>query len=315
MPTEEPLDGDSILLLEDLSNWNHEGVSLAVLGHPIDHSISPAIHNAALLKMSLSMPNFTSWKYFRFQIPLDLLKNSLSAFSTNGFRGLNLTIPHKVEVLELVDWIDPEAEAMGAVNTLVFREDGRCDGFNTDGQGLERALKDDLDVSLDGSSVILLGAGGAARAAATRFLRAGCSELWIGNRSPKRLERLQKELSPMTEQRLETFALDDLPLDLPRGAGVLVVNATSLGLRPEDESPFSWANFSDEAIAYDMIYNPAETGFLQMARARGMRASNGLSMLIRQAAHSLEIWTGEKVPAGPMFKAAQAILDGDDLNL
>lgn len=311
-PTVKPPDNEAIFFPEDLTDWVHSGVSLAVLGNPIGHSISPVIHNAALLEMANQRPEFFDWRYFRFEIPLERLKDSLPAFARGGFRGLNLTIPHKVEALELIDWIDPEAAAMGAVNTLVFRENGRCDGFNTDGHGLEQALEEDFGISLDGASVVLLGAGGAARAAATRFLRSGCSELWIGNRSAERLDRLIEVLVPMEGQRVETFALGHPPPDLPCGSNVLVVNATSLGLELEDDTPLALADFAAGGIAYDMIYNPAETAFLRAARANGMRTSNGLSMLVRQAAYSLEIWTGEKVPVEPMAVAARQALGEEE---
>ena len=302
-------DSKAIFALKDLQGWARKGPSLAVLGSPIGHSISPVIHNAALSKMASDRLDFADWQYFRFEVPSQRLKDSLPEFAKSGFRGLNLTIPHKVEALDAIDSIDAEAAAMGAVNTLVFSENGGCDGFNTDGFGLECALEDDFGVSLDGATIVLLGAGGAARAAATRFLGSGCSELWIGNRSADRLERLRNVLVVGEEQRVETFALDQVPSDLPCAAGVLVVNATSLGLGPEDDSPLDLSRFASGALAYDMIYNPAETAFLRAARAHGFRAANGLSMLVRQAARSLEIWTGAEVPAEPMFTAARKALE------
>ena len=307
-PIEKPPETEVTLALEDLAGWKREGCSLAVLGNPIGHSISPLVHNAALSEMTVTCSKFADWRYFRFEIPSERLQASLAVFATCGFRGLNLTIPHKVEVLDFIDSIDSEASAMGAVNTLVFRDNGKCDGFNTDGHGLERALEEDFGLALKGASVVLLGAGGAARAAATRFLSSGCSELWIGNRSRKRLEHLLEALAPKEEQRLEAFALDHVPPDLPHGEDVLVVNATSLGLDPDDESPFDLSRFANGAIVYDMIYNPAETAFLRSARALGMRTANGLSMLVHQAARSLEIWTEAEVPRSTMFAAARKAL-------
>ncbi|MBG29119.1 MAG: shikimate dehydrogenase [Opitutae bacterium] len=307
-PIEKLPEPESTLSIEDLVGWRREGCSLAVLGCPIGHSISPSIHNAALSEMVLSDSRFEDWRYFRFEIPAERLQESLGLFASSGFRGLNLTIPHKVQALDYIDSIDSEATAIGAVNTLVFSEDGKCDGFNTDGHGLERALADDFGFSLEGASVILLGAGGAARAAATRFLSSGCSELWVGNRSSKRLDELFDVLSPDGDQRLEGFALDEIPLNLPNEEGVLIVNATSLGLHREDELPFDLSTFSNAAIVYDMIYNPMETSFLQSARALGMRTANGLSMLVHQAARSLEIWSGAEVPRPNMFAAARKAL-------
>ena len=307
-PIEEPLDSGSTLFPEDLRKWSRTGVSLAVLGSPISHSISPSIHNAALRDMISQRSVFADWRYFRFEIQSERLRQTLPVFAEHGFRGLNLTIPHKVEALEMIDWIDPEAAAMGAVNTLVFSENGSCDGFNTDGHGLERSIEDLFGISFDGASVVLLGAGGAARAAAARILRSSCSELWIGNRSPERLNHLMATLDPEPGQRVESFALGEVPSTLPRGPDVLVINATSLGLVVDDDSPIDLSDFADGAMAFDMIYNPAETAFLRSAEEYGMRTANGLSMLEHQAARSLEIWTGEEVPLEPMFRAARQAL-------
>ncbi len=307
-PIEEPLDSEAVLYPKDLTKWDRGGVSLAVVGSPISHSISPLIHNAALEDMISQRSGLSDWRYFRFEIPSECLEECLPEFSNSGFRGLNLTIPHKVEALEMIDWIDPEAAAMGAVNTLVFSENGNCDGFNTDGYGLERAIADVFGISFEGASVVLLGAGGAARAAATRILRSSFCELWIGNRSPKRLDRLLEVLDPESGQRVETFALGQLPSGLPRSSDVLVINATSLGLVAGDKSPIDFSEFADGAMAYDMIYNPSETAFLQAAEEHGLRTANGLSMLVHQAARSLEIWTGEDVPLEPMFMAARHAL-------
>jgi len=302
---------DAILVPEDLRNWSFPGSCLAVLGHPIGHSISPQIHNAALGEMSRHNADFRDWRYFRFDVASGQLKECLAMFSKLGFRGLNLTIPHKVEALEALDWIDSEAAEIGAVNTLVFRANGRCEGYNTDGQGLERALKENFGFPLRGGKIILLGAGGAARAAATRFLREGCSELWIGNRSSERMESLIKTLAPNKDQKVQSFLLDNVPskLLLSFGPSTLVVNATSLGLAREDDSPFDFSQFPEGGMAYDMIYNPAETTFLRNARTNGLQVSNGLSMLVHQAARSLRIWTGSEVPVEPMFAAAKEVLE------
>ena len=307
-PIERSPESEGVHFPDDLKDWTQKGPSLAVLGNPIGHSISPTIHNAALLEMTSVDPQFSDWRYFRFEVSASQLRQCLSEFSDRGFRGLNLTIPHKVEALGMIDWIDPEAALIGAVNTLVFNENGRCEGFNTDGYGLERAIEQEFGFCLADVSVILLGAGGAARAAATRILRSGCPELWIGNRSMERLEQLTKTLVTGDGQRLEAFALDNVPADLPHGSESLLVNATSLGLNPEDEPPIDLSNLANGVNVYDMIYNPVETALLRVARKHGMRAANGMSMLVHQAARSLEIWTETEVPTEPMFVAARKAL-------
>ncbi|MGF1484860.1 MAG: shikimate dehydrogenase [Opitutales bacterium] len=292
-----------------LPEWAHPGTSLAVLGHPIAHSISPAMHNAALQKMAEADPRFADWAYFKFDVPPEELPEALPAFFNAGFRGLNLTIPHKVDALDLVAQVQADAAKMGAVNTLVRAEQlGGFTGDNSDGHGLEQALLQDLDVTLEGAKVVLLGAGGAARAAAVQCLLSGCVELWIGNRTPERLRGLAELLAGVSNTAVvRTFPLNQLPEALPR-AGALIVNATSVGLKDGQDRPMDLSSFDASTRVYDMIYNPAETPLLRQARELGMRGANGLSMLVWQGARSLEIWCEADVPADVMQTAARGAL-------
>ncbi len=296
----------SIHTLVDLDNWPAQKVSLAVIGHPIGHSISPPMHNAALKAMAADDARFKEWEYFRFDILPENLETALNLMHSRGFQGLNLTIPHKVEAVELVADIDPVARQMGAVNTLL-RQDRGYKGYNTDGFGLEQALLRELGATISGQTIIILGAGGAARAAAVHCLRNGCLELWIGNRSWKNLQDLLAILSQTkTEAVVKGFDLSDPPTDLPE-TGILI-NATSLGLKKGDPPPISLPKFSQRLKVLDMVYNPPETQLLRDAGKRGMAAANGLSMLVWQGARSLEIWTGRKIPAEEMSTAVSRAL-------
>ncbi len=298
---------EEILRTEDLEGTRLGGVSLAVLGFPVNHSISPALHNAALAEMAKADSRFSDWSYRRLEVEADRLPEVLPKLRDAGFRGLNLTIPHKVRALDLASEVDPEARAIGAVNTLLAGEDG-WSGFNTDGHGLEQALREELEVELAGAVIILLGAGGAARAAASQSLLRGCRALWVGNRSRARMDALLSSLPEAPEgARVEGFLLSEVPADLPK-EGAVIVNATSLGLRPEDPAPLDLSAFPPETKVLDMIYNPPDTALLREARARGMRAANGLAMLVHQAARSLAIWSGAEVPAAAMFSAARQAL-------
>lgn len=296
------MDTDTTYTLDDLERLDFPGTPLAVLGDPVRHSISPAMHNAAIARLRKTDSRFKDWAYYRFEVPADRLLEALPRFHRKSFLGLNLTVPHKVIAMAGIEGLSPDAERMGAVNTLVWDEMG-YDGFNTDGFGLKRGLAEDLGLSLKGATVLLLGSGGAARAAAVQCLLEACARLYIGNRSPERLAGLLEILEGMEGgDRVESFALDRLPDGLP-GEGILI-NATSLGLKEGDPAPVDLAALPRGWKVYDMIYNPARTALLKAAAGRGMDAANGLSMLVYQGLRSLEIWSHEKVDARSMMSAA-----------
>lgn len=287
--------------LEDLDNLQFEGTPLAVVGHPIRHSVSPAMHNAAIAKMRESDSRFNDWAYYRFDIAPEDFEAAIPLFYKNNFLGLNLTIPHKVQAMDLIHGVSPDGERMGAVNALVWGEHG-YDGFNTDGYGLKQALQVDLGSSLKGATIILLGSGGAARAAAVQCILEGCAKLYIGNRSVERLEQLMKVVRALPGgECAEAFALAEPPVDLPE-QGILV-NATSLGLKAADPSPFDIMHLPRGWVVYDMIYNPEATQLLKDARAHNLPAANGLSMLVHQGARSLEIWSHAEVDSHSMMRA------------
>jgi shikimate dehydrogenase len=287
-----------------LEGWRAEGTCLAVLGMPIAHSISPQLHHAALEALvRQGHPELSNWRYLRFEVAPETLGEALSRFHAAGFLGINLTIPHKVLATRLVVRIDPTASRMGAVNTL-RRIDGGYEGFNTDGYGLATAVRETLGREFRGSPVVLLGAGGAARAAAVQALMDGCSELWIGNRSAPRLRELLTDLRAhglAGNRRLEGFLLSDPPL-LP--ADALVVNSTAAGLDGDQQPPLDPGILHGEPAIYDMVYKPKVTPLLDRAMALGIPCANGVPMLVHQAVKALSIWTGLEVPAGPMHAAA-----------
>jgi len=296
----------AVLTLDHLARWSHAGTALAVLGHPIKHSVSPAMHNAALAAMAHSEKDYLAWKYFRFDVPPADLPQALVRLHAAGFHGLNLTVPHKVLAFSLVKEIDPAAVAVGAVNTLRRTPDG-WRGFNTDGYGLAAAVREKLGVSLAGTPVILLGAGGAARGAAVECLQQGCASLWVANRTHTNLEALLAAVRPLAGRTpLHGFDPTQPPAGLP--AGALVINATSAGLKASESAPIDLRHVPPSAKVYDMIYNPPQTALLRDAAALGLPHANGLSMLVHQGARALEIWTGASVPVAAMQTAATAAL-------
>ena len=301
--------------LADLETWSriHSGTSLAVLGHPIGHSISPQMHNSALAKLAERDARFSSWRYFRFDLKPEELPRALPCFMKAGFVGLNLTLPHKIKALECADIVvGMEARGVGAVNTLHV-EDGVWIGYNTDGYGLSEGMREDLHITLEGSHVILIGAGGAARSAAVASLLRNVASLGIGNRTPANLESLVSHLSRLDAYNLaaskRVYTFNPMALELTRFPScAIVVNATSAGLKAEDPLPVDLGGLPAPRAVYDMIYNPAETALLAAARQRGIPTANGLSMLVHQGARALEIWTGGAVPVDAMSRAARAAM-------
>jgi shikimate dehydrogenase len=286
----------------------------AVFGHPVRHSASPPMQNAGLVALGLD------WRYLAFDVRPENLGPAVAGARAMRFIGLNLTVPHKLLALELVDQLDASAATWGAVNTIRFEArigeawrplgeleevpdtaEIRAHGFNTDADALEVALREDLDLALRGARVLLLGAGGAGRTAALKLASAGVAGLFLVNRTMAKAEAVAAEI----QQR---FPGVHATLGYPRGEVDLALNATSLGLRPDDTLPFDPAQFDlrQARMAYDMIYRPAETPFLAAARASGGRVANGLGMLLHQGAKALEIWTGRPAPLEVMRLALRA---------
>ncbi len=297
-----------VLTLRELEAWSRPGVSLAVLGHPIRHSISPPMHNAALADLARTDARFADWEYFRFEVPAADLSAALRLLHAKRFRGVNLTVPHKVLAFDQVAAVAPAARPVGAVNTLLWTDAG-WHGHNTDGYGLAAALQATLACDLRGAHVILLGAGGAARSAAVECLQRGCASLAIANRTHDNLNALLAVLAPLAGKiPIRGFPPATPPRDLPTGA--LVINATSLGLRAADPAPIDLAALPRPAGVFDMIYNPPQTALLRAAAALSLPCANGLAMLVHQGAKSLEIWSG--IPAAQtaptMATAARAAL-------
>ena len=302
------MSADPVLTPADLDRWVHPGTALAVLGHPVGHSLSPAMHNAALAAMARSDARFADWRYGKIDVPPAGLADALRRLHEKKFLGLNLTVPHKVAAFALVTPAGPEVIRIGAVNTLVWTPAGYA-GYNTDGHGLERGLRESLGATLAGATVVLLGAGGAARSAAVECLNRRCASLSLANRTRENLDALLTLLAPLARGiPLRGFAPSAPPADLP--AGAVVINATSAGLRADDPLPIDLPRLPRPASVCDMIYNPPQTPLLRAAALLGVPHANGLSMLVHQGAKALEIWS--EIPAGQtasiMATAARAAL-------
>jgi shikimate dehydrogenase len=264
---------------------------VGLIGWPVEHSISPEIHNAAFQALGLD------WHYDVMAIPPDILRQGIREPMQHGYIGLNVTIPHKQDVMKLVK-PDEVARAVGAVNTVDFRDNT---GTNTDVAG----LLDDLTangMTVNGANTIVLGAGGAARSAVYGLHSAG-AKVTVVNRTFERAQRMLGDLMISAGVTgVEVKTLDEAAED----SVDLIVNATPVGMWPHaDASPWiTGVPFPKEATVYDMIYRPQRTRLMDQAEAAGGRAVGGLGMLVRQGAASFKVWTGQDAPVEVMFAAA-----------
>ena len=268
------------------------------------------MHNAALDELGLN------WRYVGCEVNPERLREAIEGARHLGFVGLNLTVPHKQLAMSWMDELDESAREWGAVNTVVFgRRDVSGDwipveqgdanggpvlarGYNTDADAIIRALNEDLGIEPRSARVLLLGAGGAGRAAALRLAAEGVSILHLVNRTVARAEELAVEI----EAR---YPAVEIHVGYPDGDVEIVLNATSLGLKPGDGSPFNGDRYSlgQADGVYDMIYRPSSTPLLDQARAAGCKAANGLGMLLYQGAAALELWSGRPAPVEVMRAA------------
>lgn len=274
-----------------------------IFGYPLAHSLSPAFQQAAFNHYGLDA------RYLAWETPPDALAAEVAKLRGGDFIGANVTIPHKQAVMALLDEVDPLAEAIGAVNTIVKRG-GRLVGYNTDAHGFMRALKEDAAFEPSGRRALLLGAGGAARAAAFALCQEGVASLAIANRTLARAEALAADLSA-DGASVSAIAADDAALNYAALNADLIVNSTSVGMRhggAEGQTPLAGGLIPHDAVALDMVYNPQHTPLLAAARSAGARAVGGMPMLIYQGAAAFEMWTGRVAPVEAMFAAGNVAL-------
>jgi shikimate dehydrogenase len=271
---------------------------LGVMGNPVAHSLSPLMHNAALASLSLD------YCYLALEIRPELLPQAVVGLKALGCQGFNVTIPYKEQIVASLDEVDDEALIIGAVNTVVNRE-GKLVGYNTDGRGFLRSLAEEWDLGLRGEQVVVLGAGGAARAIVAGLASAGASKITIANRNVERGLLLKADLEQHYPCKIAVVDLSEGKLDKELAASLLVVQTTPVGMYPHagDTPIIEPSRLWKDSYVYDIIFNPPETRFLLGAREQGCRTANGLGMLLHQGALSFEYWTGIEAPVKLMRQA------------
>jgi shikimate dehydrogenase len=276
---------------------------VGLFGSPVAHTASPAMHNAAFAALKMN------WCYLACPVEPRNLRTALLGARDMGFRGVNLTVPHKILALDVVDEIDTEARKLGAVNTILF--DGtKLRGFNSDGYGFERALKEEFDLSLKGKRILVLGAGGAGRAIAIKCGLAGAAKVIVANRTVAKIQPIAAQMATL-KAPFEQIALAVRDVQRVIATVDVLVNATPVGLKTSDSLGLPASLFTSKLVVYDTIYRPAETELIRLASEGGAKVSNGLSMLLHQGARSFEIWTKCKAPLAVMRRALRASVYGE----
>ncbi|MFD1358274.1 shikimate dehydrogenase [Fictibacillus halophilus] len=267
-------------------------IKALVIGDPIEHSLSPVMHNEAFVQAEIQ------GSYEKKRVTSEELPSFIQFLKESDYAGCNVTIPHKVAVISFLDEIDPEAEKIGAVNTVV-NNNGKLIGYNTDGKGFLLGLKEKISRPISEMNILLVGAGGAARSIAYALLKENPKKLFIANRSAERLTLLVKDLNNTC---VEPLSLKKAESELSRYD--ILINTTNAGMHPNIETmPIQLAQLKDDTVVCDIVYNPLQTKWLHTAESKGAIIDNGVSMLVMQGAMAFEKWTGTFPDTKKMKKA------------
>ena len=278
--------------------------NLAVIGDPVAHSMSPLMHNAAISAAGID------YVYTACPVHGEQLQAAIHGFVALGFRGFNVTIPHKEAVLPLLDEIDDAAKAIGAVNTVVI-EHGKTVGYNTDVAGFLSPLQAQ-GIPVQGKSAVVFGAGGAARAVLYGLLSRGVATLTVGARNHTKAQILVDAFVSMGCVSAYNWHKEDFQRAVQEAD--LIVNTTPLGMHPREEEiiPIAWENVRPDAVIYDLIYTPVKTRLLREAEAHGCKTVNGEAMLVGQGAKAFQLWTGVEPDRQVMAEALRGALASKD---
>jgi shikimate dehydrogenase len=268
---------------------------VGIMGDPVEHSLSPPMHNAAFQQLNLD------YVYVPFHVKLGELASAITGARSMGIKGLNITIPHKREVINSLDEITQAAKLIGAVNTLKFHNN-KVTGFNTDGVGAVRAIEEFTPVK--GKKVIILGAGGAARSISFQLILNGAGEVLIANRSRENACKLKDNLRENFNASVGCLGLDNKLREDLKDADVLI-NTTPVGMHPnEDQNPIVTSDMMHrDLVVNDIVYNPLKTGLIIEAEKIGAKTISGTKMLIYQGVEAFRIWTGITPPVKTFEKA------------
>jgi shikimate dehydrogenase len=273
-----------------------------LLGQPLGHSISPAMHNYAFEKLGMD------YCYMPVEVTPENLAAVFAGLTKMNVAGFNITVPHKIRIMEYLDELDPLARVIGAVNTICL-EDGRTKGYNTDGEGFVRSLEEKADIRVQGKRFFILGCGGAVRAIAMTLASRGAAAVHISNRTFSKAESLAMEINGKIRPCAEAVEQKSEIIHPYLQQCDILVNGTRLGMHPdEDVSPIETSLLSADLIVSDIVYNPLMTKLLKEARRLGCTIVDGLGMLVYQGAAAFQLWTGVEPPAGEMAELTYQLM-------
>jgi shikimate dehydrogenase len=271
---------------------------LGLIGNPVEHSFSPVMHNAAFKELKLN------YVYLPFKVEKENLKNVITGANSLNIKGLNVTIPYKIDIIKYLDNLDPIAKLIGAVNTIDLN---RMKGYNTDGIGALKAIEEITNIK--NKKLVITGAGGASRAISFQFANSAIDELVIINRNEKKAVLLAKEIKNSgLHDNVKYGSLSELKNELSNAD--IFIDTTPIGMDPNinDEPIANSKILHEDLIVNDIVYNPLETSLIKEAKKVNAKTVSGLKMLIYQGAESFKIWTGEDAPIDIMEKAILNIL-------
>ncbi|QXE00492.1 shikimate dehydrogenase [Terribacillus sp. DMT04] len=266
-------------------------LKLGLIGHPVKHSLSPWIHHQFMKQAGIE------GEYHLYSIEPEVFEEKISKLLESGINGFNITVPYKQRIIPFLDELDPDAEKIGAVNTAVYK-DGKWIGYNTDGAGYVRALRQVLPAGSSASRVLMLGAGGAARGIYRALVTEGFSYVDIANRTREKAEQLLQLQEPETATEILTFAEAEKQIKNYD----IIIHTTSVGMSPADnEQIVSLSGLKPNTVVSDIVYKPIETKLLRSAKEQGAAIHHGHSMLLYQAQYAFEIWSGKQLIIGDLL--------------
>lgn len=261
---------------------------LILLGHPLGHSVSPPMHNRVIQKLGLD------YCYMPVEVEKENLEIVFKALTKMNVAGCNVTIPHKVEIIQYLDELDPIAETIGAVNTICIKN-GIAKGYNTDGEGFIRSLEEEAQISVENKTFFIFGCGGAARAIAMTLAFQNAKKIFLYNRTPDKAQQLADEINRKITDCCQPVGDTYLDQEKAAQSSEILINTTSLGMHPhEDVLPLDERLIDSNHIVADIVYNPLRTKLLQTASAKGAKPVPGLGMLIYQGAAAFKLFTGHE---------------------